>query len=108
MTSLQAIKWFHEGFRYFLIKMIFILVIESVLYTGKSPLGAPFIQWDALNCPLSVNPLMITIWREYRSLNLHTVIRSVAEDPGSGLNLHLLLFSSEPSLEVSSDGYMAS
>ena len=45
MTSLQgAIKWSHEVFRYFLIKiLIFILVREFVLYTGKSPLEASLL-----------------------------------------------------------------
>ena len=38
MTSLQgAIKWSHEGIKI----LIFILVKEIVLYTGKSPLEAP-------------------------------------------------------------------
>ena len=44
MTSLQvAIRWAHEGFRYFLIKYTFILVKEIVLYTGKSPLETSLI-----------------------------------------------------------------
>ena len=60
MTSLQgAIKWSHEGFRYFLIKILIIILVEEiVLHTGKSH----------LNCPLSVNPLIISIGQEYRSL----------------------------------------
>ena len=38
MTPLQgAIKWFHESDKI----LIFILVKEIVLYTGKSPLEAP-------------------------------------------------------------------
>ena len=45
MTSLQgAIKWSHEGVMFFSIKiLIFILVNEIELYTGKSPLEAPSI-----------------------------------------------------------------
>ena len=35
------IKWSHEGFRYFLIKiLIFTLVKEILFHTGKSPLVA--------------------------------------------------------------------
>ena len=42
MTSLQgAIKWSHEGIRFSDKILIFILVKEIVLYTGKSPLEAP-------------------------------------------------------------------
>ena len=43
MTSLQGtIKWSHEGIRYFSDKiLIFILVKEIVLFTGKSPFEAP-------------------------------------------------------------------
>ena len=45
MTSLQgAIKWSHEGNRYFYDKiLIFISVKEIVLYIGNSPLEAPLI-----------------------------------------------------------------
>ena len=45
MTSLQgAIKWSHKGIRYYADKiLIFILVKEIVLFTGKSPLKAPFL-----------------------------------------------------------------
>ena len=87
MTSLQrTIKWSHEGIRYFSDKLlIFILVKEIVLYTGKSPLEAPFnfVRW--CNCPLSVNPLMISIGQEYMSLRLryrciYTVFTASSEE----------------------------
>ena len=53
MTSLQgAIKWPHEGNRYFSDKiLIFILVKEIVLYTGKSPLEAPLSLLDTETVP---------------------------------------------------------
>ena len=44
MTSIQAaIKWSHEWFSYFDKILMFILVKEIMLYTGKSPLEAPLI-----------------------------------------------------------------
>ena len=43
--------------------LMFISVKEILLYIGKSPLEAGY--W---NCPLSVNPLMISSGQEYRSL----------------------------------------
>ena len=47
MTSLQgAIKWSHEGEVFADKILIFILVKETVLYTGKSPIESPLILWD--------------------------------------------------------------
>ena len=53
MTSLQReIKWFHEGLRFVSDKiLIYILVKENVLYTGKSPHEVPLIQRDTENAP---------------------------------------------------------
>ena len=34
--------------------MIFILVKEIVLHTGKSPLDAPFIMWDTETLPYNL------------------------------------------------------
>ena len=54
MTSLQGrIKWSHEGFiRVNSDKiLIFVLVKEIVLYTGKSPLETPLILRDTETVP---------------------------------------------------------
>ena len=45
--------------------LIFILVKEIMLYTGKSPFEAPLILWDT-----ETVPLMISIRQEYRSLKM--------------------------------------
>ena len=63
MASLQRVmKWSHEGFRHFFVKILtFIFVKEILFYTGKSPLEAHLIQRDTeihLICPLSVKPLI--------------------------------------------------
>ena len=60
----------HEGFRYFLVILIFILVKENLLNTGYSPLEAHLVQLDIeidLICTLSVNLLTTPHKRKYRS-----------------------------------------
>ena len=58
------------------IYLLLILMEEILFYTGKSPLGDPFIQWNTeidFICPLSVNPLMTSRVQKYRPLTLATI-----------------------------------